>query len=129
MLVRIMIYRHPHHCLSQNIPHSGFLRICPMRTILSLDFLVPKRISVLHDYSSMGFPISSHKSIECQMITQSSILSSQAKHITTCLSLLLIPRGFFLQCTHSYHKGMYVGFLPRNFRVSSKKETSSQAPS
>ena len=37
----------------------------------------PQRVSVLYDYSNLGCPTSSSKSIGCQMLTQSSILSSK----------------------------------------------------
>ena len=57
MLVISMIYIHPHHCLSRNIPHLG------SRGVLHEDYYYlglpnPQRISVLHNSSYLGWPIS-----------------------------------------------------------------------
>ena len=105
MLARPMIYRHSHHCLSWNIPYPG------TQGMFHEDYSYiglpnPQRILVLHDYSSIGCPISSSKSIRCQIITQSSILSSQVKTRMMCLSLPLRQGGHIpiKECTHSYKR-------------------------
>ena len=88
MLVRPMIYRHPNHCLSWNIPHLGSQGVFHQDySYLGLPSL--QRILVLYDYSYLIFPNSSSKSIKCQMFTQPSILSSQVKTRMMFLSLPL----------------------------------------
>ena len=55
MLVRPMIYRHLHHCLSSYIPTSGVHRVWPSRTILILGSQPSKNIGPLA-YSYLGCP-------------------------------------------------------------------------
>jgi len=79
----------------------------------------PQRISV-PDYSYLECPITFSKSIECQMITQSSILSSQVKTRMMCLSLPLnqggpIPQGNVLIPIQGMYLSSFLGitkFLP-----------------
>jgi len=62
MLARPMIYKHSHHCLSWNIPYRSTQDISH-EDYSYLRLPNPKIISILHEYSSIGYPIPSSHSV------------------------------------------------------------------